>query len=75
VKYQCEFKENFYSEKLPGNDAFTNTKGGYILFGVDDDKKIVGVESETSELVKDTSNGCEPKIDYTIIIKKLMEKK
>lgn len=30
--------------------GFANTKGGIILFGVDDDKSIVGVESEKSEV-------------------------
>lgn len=30
--------------------AFANTKGGHILFGVDDDGSIVGVESEKSEV-------------------------
>lgn len=54
--------------------AFANTKGGYLLFGVDDDKKIVGVESEkeTSELVNDTAaNHCEPKIDIFIEYKEV----
>jgi predicted HTH transcriptional regulator len=30
--------------------AFANTKGGYIFFGVDDNKKIYGIESEKSEM-------------------------
>jgi predicted HTH transcriptional regulator len=30
--------------------AFANTKGGSILFGVDDDGSIVGVESEKTEM-------------------------
>lgn len=30
--------------------AFANTKGGYLIIGVDDDKTIVGVKSEKSEL-------------------------
>ena len=30
--------------------AFANTKGGHILFGVDDDGTVVGVESEKSEV-------------------------
>ena len=29
--------------------AFANTQGGYLLFGVDDDGSIVGVESEKTE--------------------------
>lgn len=47
-----EFKRKVTS---PGKIAraligFANTKGGIILFGVDDDKSIVGVESEKSEV-------------------------
>lgn len=30
--------------------GFANTRGGMILFGVDDDKSIIGVESEKSEV-------------------------
>ncbi len=52
-------------------------KAAYILFGVDDDKKIVGVESEkeTTELVKDTAlNYCEPPLDFTIEYKEIKGK-
>jgi len=73
---QCEFKRKFSTQEKIAREmiAFANTKGGYILFGVDDDKKIFGVESEkeTSELVKDTAlNSCEPKIDYSIDYKEI----
>ena len=47
--------------------AFANTKGGYIIFGVDDDKTIVGVESEKAEaeLINDAAKTfCEPSIEY-----------
>lgn len=30
--------------------SFANTKGGYLIFGVNDDKRIVGLESEKTEL-------------------------
>lgn len=30
--------------------AFANTRGGIILFGIDDDRSVIGVESEKSEL-------------------------
>ena len=30
--------------------AFANTSGGVILFGIDDDKSVVGVESEKGEM-------------------------
>jgi len=48
--------------------AFANSKGGYILFGVDDDRKIIGVESEKGELelIKTAAQFyCEPEIEYS----------
>ena len=67
----CEFKRKFSSSEKIAREmmAFANTKGGYILFGVDDDKYIVGVESEKSEaeLIKDAAkNYCEPPLEYKI---------
>lgn len=68
---QIEFKRKFSTPEKIAREmiAFANTRGGYILFGVDDDKQIVGVESEKSEaeLVKDAAlNYCEPPIEYEI---------
>ncbi len=68
---QIEFKRKFStSEKIAREMiAFANTRGGYILFGVDDDKEIVGVESEKSEaeLIKDAAlNYCEPPVEYEL---------
>lgn len=68
---QCEFKRKFSSPEKIAREmiAFANTKGGYILFGIDDDKSIVGVESEKSEteLIEDAAkNYCEPPIDFKI---------
>ena len=43
--------------------AFANTKGGFILFGIDDNKDIVGVESEKSEtelIIDVAKNFCSP---------------
>jgi predicted HTH transcriptional regulator len=51
--------------------GFANTKGGMILFGVDDDKSIVGVESEKSEIeMVETAAQffCEPPIEPIIEI-------
>ena len=50
--YQVEFKRKISSaEKIArALIAFANTKGGTILFGVDDDGSIVGVESEKTEI-------------------------
>lgn len=30
--------------------AFANTSGGYLIIGIDDDRKIVGIDSEKSEI-------------------------
>jgi predicted HTH transcriptional regulator len=73
---QCEFKRKFSTPEKIAREmlAFANTKGGYLLFGVDDNKKIIGVESEkeTTELVKDTAlNYCEPPINYIIEYKEI----
>ena len=47
-----EFKRQFSSPEKIAREiiAFANTRGGYILFGVDDDGSVVGVRSEKSEL-------------------------
>jgi predicted HTH transcriptional regulator len=50
--FEIEFKRKVTSpEKIArALIAFANTKGGHILFGVDDDGSVVGVESEKSEV-------------------------
>ena len=50
--FRIEFKRRISSpEKIARTlISFANTKGGTILFGVDDDGSIVGVESEKSEV-------------------------
>jgi len=68
---QVEFKRKFSTHDKIAREmiAFANTKGGYVLFGIDDDKKIFGVESEkeTTELVKDAAlNYCEPPLELVI---------
>jgi predicted HTH transcriptional regulator len=67
----CEFKRKFStSEKIAREMiAFANTKGGYLIIGVDDDKDIVGVESEKAEaeLIQDAAiNFCEPPLNFKI---------
>lgn len=66
---RIEFKRKFSSPQKIAKEmiAFANTSGGYIFFGVDDDRKIVGVESEKSELdLIDTAAKfyCEPEVEY-----------
>ena len=68
---QCEFKRQFTTPEKIAREmiAFSNTKGGYLIFGVDDDRKVVGVDSEKSEseLIKDAAeNYCEPALNYSI---------
>lgn len=67
----CEFKRRFSSHEKIAKEmiAFANTKGGVILFGVDDDKEIIGVESEKTEasLIEEAANDyCEPPLNYQI---------
>lgn len=76
---QVEFKRKFSTHDKIAREmiAFANTKGGYILFGIDDDKKIIGVESEkeTTELVKDAAlNYCEPPLKYLIEYREIESK-
>jgi predicted HTH transcriptional regulator len=68
---QCEFKRHFTTREKIAREmiAFANTKGGYLIFGVDDDKEVVGVDSEKaeSEMIKDAAeNFCEPRLVYSI---------
>ncbi|GAB4292304.1 MAG: hypothetical protein Kow0098_12120 [Ignavibacteriaceae bacterium] len=72
----CEFKRKFSNPEKIAREmiAFANTKGGYILFGVDDDKQLVGVESEKAEaeLIMDTAkNYCQPPLEISISFREL----
>jgi predicted HTH transcriptional regulator len=67
----CEFKRKFSSPEKIAKEmiAFANTKGGYVLFGIDDNKSVHGVESEKeeTELIKDAAlNYCEPPLEINI---------
>lgn len=64
-----EFKRKFSSPEKIAKEmiAFANTKGGCILFGIDDDRTVVGVESEKGEIeLIDLAAKffCEPEIKY-----------
>ncbi|NNG27136.1 MAG: ATP-binding protein [Ignavibacteriaceae bacterium] len=68
---QCEFKRFFTTPEKIAREmiAFANTKGGHILFGVDDNCNVVGVESEKAEaeMINDAANNyCEPPLTCTI---------
>jgi len=76
---QCEFKRHFTTPEKIAREmiAFANTKGGYLIFGVDDDREVVGVDSEKSEseMIKDASeNFCEPSLVYSIDFIELFRK-
>ncbi|MEO8664963.1 MAG: ATP-binding protein [Ignavibacteria bacterium] len=67
---KVEFKRKFSSPEKIAKEmiAFANSKGGKILFGIDDDKTIIGVESEKSELELISTAAqfyCEPEIEFT----------
>ncbi|MBI1803156.1 MAG: putative DNA binding domain-containing protein [Ignavibacteriae bacterium] len=71
--FEIEFKRRISSaEKIARTIiSFANTKGGTILFGVDDNGSIVGVESEKSEIELIEIAGrdfCDPLISPTIDI-------
>lgn len=66
-----EFKRKFSSPEKIAKEmiAFANTKGGCILFGIDDDRSVVGVESEKGEIeLIDMAAKffCEPEVKYEI---------
>ncbi len=68
-----EFKRKFSTPEKIAKEmiAFANSSGGKIIFGVDDDKTLVGVESEKGEveLVNTAAKFyCEPEIDFTVDI-------
>ena len=71
--FQLEFKRKVSSPTKIARAliAFANTKGGRILFGIDDDKTIVGVESEKMEVEMIEIAGrvhCDPPIEPAIEI-------
>ena len=71
--FQLEFKRKVTSSEKIARAliGFANTKGGTILFGVDDDKSVVGVESEKTEVEMIQTAGrvyCDPPIEPEIEI-------
>jgi predicted HTH transcriptional regulator len=71
--FHLEFKRKVSSpEKIARSlIAFANSKGGRMLFGIDDDGSIVGVESEKAEMEEILLAGkyfCDPPIEPTIDI-------
>ncbi|MBW7888317.1 MAG: putative DNA binding domain-containing protein [Bacteroidetes bacterium] len=67
---ELEFKRKVSSpEKIAKTiSAFANTKGGIILFGIDDDGSLIGVESEKTEIDLIRSAGeyyCDPPVQLS----------
>jgi len=67
---KTEFKRKFTTPTKIAKEmtALANTSGGMMLFGVDDDKTIYGVESEKEEMELISTAGkfyCEPEINFT----------
>lgn len=71
--FKLEFKRKASTPKKIAKTlmSFANTKGGIVLFGVDDDHKIIGVGSEKEEIEiiqAAASFYCEPPIEPHIDI-------
>ena len=74
-----EFKRKFSEPEKIAKEmiAFANSKGGSILFGVDDDKSVYGVESEKGEIELISMAAkffCEPEIKFTTEIEHIYRK-
>lgn len=68
--FNIEFKRKFSSPEKIAKEmiAFANSKGGKIIFGVDDDRKIIGIDSEKGEVELVSSAAkfyCEPEVEFT----------
>lgn len=66
-----EFKQRFSDHEKIAKEiiAFANTNGGVIIFGINDNGKIYGVESEKeiTELLNETNlNYCEPPVEIKL---------
>lgn len=71
--FELEFKRKVSSPlKIAKTmSSFANTSGGIILFGVDDDGTIVGIESEKTELdliAESAEYYCDPPVSVSIKI-------
>jgi predicted HTH transcriptional regulator len=74
-----EFKQKFTEHEKIAKEmiAFANTKGGILIFGVRDNRKILGIESEKeiAELVKETAEHYSvPPVKYRIEFPEIKKK-
>jgi predicted HTH transcriptional regulator len=70
---RIEFKRKFTTPTKIAKEisAFANTRGGYLIFGIDDDGSVYGVPSEKSEMdLIETASGfyLEPPLNLDIYI-------
>jgi len=75
-----EFKKkaNFPEKIVKEIVAFANTGGGHLLIGIDDDGKISGTKTAEEDLFvleNAISNFCFPRINYTIDVVRLNDKR
>lgn len=74
-----EFKRKFTEPEKIAKEmiAFANTHGGVLLFGIDDDKSVVGVESEKGEIEYIDLAArfyCEPELKFNVEIMHIYRK-
>lgn len=66
---KLEFKESITNTFLKTVSAFANYDGGTILFGVDDNGKVVGLENldqQCLDIENRINDSIKPKPDYSI---------
>ncbi|MBN1301557.1 MAG: ATP-binding protein [Melioribacteraceae bacterium] len=76
---KVEFKQRFtdYEKMAKEMIAFANSRGGYIIIGIDDNGSVYGVrsEKEEAELLKLTAETyCEPPLNYKLHFIELFDK-
>ena len=73
---KLEFKENITNTFLKTVSAFANYDGGTILFGVDDNGKVVGLENldqQCLDIENRINDSIKPKPDYSISLQIIMK--
>lgn len=68
-----EFKESISKSFLKTVSAFSNYNGGVIIFGIDDNGKIVGIQNPTAsclDIENRINDNISPQPNYTIVINK-----
>jgi predicted HTH transcriptional regulator len=76
---RVEFKRKFTEPDKIAKEmiAFANSKGGLLIFGIDDDKTVVGVESEKGEIEYidlAANHYCDPPVKNSIEIVHIFRK-